>query len=556
MKTEIYLSMVALVVMGVILASCENIEQNVDPFVEDNIVVCTTTVSLGTDGTKALAADGTKTFAVNDQIAVVYKQKTGGATRIAVSAKLTSSDITGGTSATFTVTLDDPDKDQNVTYIYPAAMANADGSVNYAALATQNGTLETLSSNLDLATYSGAWNAGTLPTGTLANQLAILAVTLKNADGSSEITSTITGMTLSDGTNNYAVSRSAAAGPIYVAIRPTDAAIITITATGGSKNYAKSLTSKTYAAGNGYSVSWKMNFPSALSGKFTINNKAKQVYFSKGNLQATATITAPGDTNWTWAFAEHQWDYIGGRTQSGSEALTGNNLIDGNGTLSAAGTVDLFGWVGASSEWTHVPTIYGISNEVEFNTQRTYGDGYNEYLKSDWGTLAITNGGNAENSGWRTLTIDEWTYLFETRAASTIHSTSQDYENARFVKAVVNDIKGVILFPDTYTHPDGVTAPILVNMKSHDYTNNNYSLDDWNKMESAGCVFLPAAGTGNKHYSSVDNAGKAGYYWCGGTSRSSSSAYGVVFYSSDLNLTDDYLYRSYAYSVRLVIDAN
>jgi len=137
-------------------------------------------------------------------------------------------------------------------------MAKADGTVNYSALDAQDGTLATLSSTLDLATYSAAWNGTSLPTATLANQLAILALTLKNSTGSSDLTSTITGVTVSDGTYSYAVTRSAAAGPIYVAILPTTSANIDVTATDGTTNYTKSLTGKTYAAGNGYSVSWKM----------------------------------------------------------------------------------------------------------------------------------------------------------------------------------------------------------------------------------------------------------------------------------------------------------
>ena len=65
-------------------------------------------------------------------------------------------------------------------------------------------------------------------------------------------------MTISDGTNTYAVSRSAAAGPIYVAIRPTSSATIDVTATDGTDEYVKSLSGKTYAANNGYNVTWNM----------------------------------------------------------------------------------------------------------------------------------------------------------------------------------------------------------------------------------------------------------------------------------------------------------
>ena len=65
-------------------------------------------------------------------------------------------------------------------------------------------------------------------------------------------------MTISDGTNTYSVTREAAAGPIYVAILPTSGATINVTATDGTDEYVKTLTSKTYAANNGYNVTWNM----------------------------------------------------------------------------------------------------------------------------------------------------------------------------------------------------------------------------------------------------------------------------------------------------------
>jgi hypothetical protein len=77
-------------------------------------------------------------------------------------------------------------------------------------------------------------------------------------------------MTISDGTNTHAVSRSAAAGPIYVAIRPTSDATITVTATDGTNTYAKTLTTKTYEAGNGYPVSWKMAKVVAYSSEINV----------------------------------------------------------------------------------------------------------------------------------------------------------------------------------------------------------------------------------------------------------------------------------------------
>ena len=254
-----FLSMAALALVGAMTVSCSSdndiTDQPQQPENKSKVVTLTTTVGLdGGATTRALTADGVKTFAVDDQIAVIYT-KNGGTVTKAVSEKLISTDIASGSkSATFTVTLDDPDKTKQVTYIYPAAMAGST-DVDYTKLNSQDGTLESLQTKYDLCTKSGAWDSDNLPTLTLENQLAILAINLKN---STDITSTITGMTISDGTNTYAVSRSAAAGPIYVAIQPTSSATIYVTATDGTNEYGKTLTTKTYEAGNGYPVTWNM----------------------------------------------------------------------------------------------------------------------------------------------------------------------------------------------------------------------------------------------------------------------------------------------------------
>ena len=270
-KTMRLLSMAALALVGAVMTGCSSddniIDQPQQPETPNNVVTLTTTVSLG-DGdatTRALTSTGVKTFAEGETMAIIYKN-TSNQTVKAVSEPLPAGDY--GASATFTFTLEDPSRTGNVTYIYPAAMAaatvatdaavDAEANVNYAALATQDGTLATLSSSLDYCTKSGAWDSENLPTAALENQLAILAINLKNEAGSSDITNTVTSMVVSDGANAYTVNRTAAAGPIYVAILPTSGATINVTATDGTNYYAKSLSNKTYAASNGYSVSWKM----------------------------------------------------------------------------------------------------------------------------------------------------------------------------------------------------------------------------------------------------------------------------------------------------------
>ena len=263
-----FLSMAALALMGAMMTGCssdDNFDNPQQPENKSKVVTLTTTVGLdGGATTRALSNTGVKTFAVDDQIAVIYT-KNGGTVTKAVSEKLISTDIASDSkSATFTVTLDDPDKTKDVTYIYPAAMAGETG-VDLTKLNTQEGTFDALQSKYDLCTRSGAWNADNLPSLTLENQLAILAITLKNEDGSSDITNTITSMVVSDGAYDYTVNRTAAEGPIYVAITPTSNATIDVIATDGTNYYAKSLARKTYEVSKGYNVSWKMTDVAELS---------------------------------------------------------------------------------------------------------------------------------------------------------------------------------------------------------------------------------------------------------------------------------------------------
>lgn len=257
-----YISMAALALMGAITAGCssdDSIEQQPEKV---GVVALKTTVSLGAgDITRALSADGSeKTFAVGDKIAIVYENKDDQTVK-AESDALTADDIaTGGTTATFSVVLTSPKAGGSVKYVYPAAKANNDGTVNNSALATQDGTMAYIGENCDVALFEGSMTSeARLPAQpTLTNQLAICAFTIYNADGSSDITSTITAMTVSDGTNSYAVSRTAAAGPIYVAIKPVANAAIEYTATDGTNEYEKSVTGKTYSAGDLLPIGLKM----------------------------------------------------------------------------------------------------------------------------------------------------------------------------------------------------------------------------------------------------------------------------------------------------------
>lgn len=263
MKTMKFLSMAALVLVGAITTGCTNEDENMSQSMpEPKLVTLTTTVSMGGGGeTRALTEEGVKTFAEGEQIAVVYTNTSSERVK-AVSNALVAGDITNdGKTARITVTLTDPVAG-SVDYIYPAAMANNDGTPNLSALCMQDGTQPTLAAKLDYAKGSGAMtvngNEYTLPGIALKNQLTICKFKVKNSGGT-EITGNITGLTVSDGTNTYTVSRAAAAGPIYVAMQPVSSdKTLSFVANDASDSYFKSVTGKALDVNNQYTINVTM----------------------------------------------------------------------------------------------------------------------------------------------------------------------------------------------------------------------------------------------------------------------------------------------------------
>ena len=339
--------MAALVATGAILACCsksemEESEIRNNPDITDNIVTVTTTINLDeNDATKALAIDYdaktlTKTFAVGDKIAVIYHNKSGNLDK-AESVALTESDLfSGGKSAKITVTLTNPEAYESVKLIYPASMAGTD-DVDYSKLKNQTGTLAGIAASLDLATFEGSLTPwAKLPTSVkLENEFAIIAYTLKDETGANDITGTVTGMTINDGTNGYTILGRDSDGRIYAAIRPTSHAGIKYFATNGTKNYNKSVTDKTYEAGEFYQLGLRMaEAPvtdlSTISANYTVSNGETITGTLAGSykisIAAGATVTLKDMTIGGTDNSDYQW---AGITCLGDATifLSGTNIV-------------------------------------------------------------------------------------------------------------------------------------------------------------------------------------------------------------------------------------
>ena len=162
--------------------------------------------------------------------------------------------------------------------------------------------------------------------------------------------------------------------------------------------------------------------------------------------------------------------------------------------------------------WSTSATTYGM------NTSDQSSDYSGDFV--DWGATMGT--------GWFTLSKDEWTYLFNTRTVNGGTGSGKSYT----LDQSVNGKLGVVIYPDNYT-------------------GEVYSGSDWATFESAGCVFLPAAGL--RSGTSVYYAGDRGYYWSSSPGYTN-DAYRVYFTPVGLYPADGYD-CNFGFDVRLVCEA-
>ena len=260
----------------------------------------------------------------------------------------------------------------------------------------------------------------------------------------------------------------------------------------------------------------------------------RQVYFSKGNLQYSTSgthISAEDTAYGIFRFAEHQYDYIG----------------EDNALVSATyeGWIDQLCW--GSSGWHVEPCS---EKDGDYDIESLCG---NEAY-ADWGVYnTISNGGNRPGM-WRTLTQEEWDYLVNRRAASTVDGT----DSARYVEATVCGMKGLVLLPDIFVRPDDIAPMTGINGNNFgiSYNDNIFTAEKWTLMEKAGAVFLPAAGfRGGTWLSTI---GEGGSYWAS-TCNTDRQAYALLFIDGLVNANAVSTYdkdRGYGRSVRLVRNAN
>ena len=275
----------------------------------------------------------------------------------------------------------------------------------------------------------------------------------------------------------------------------------------------------------------------AINGLFSVSPTQK-VYFSQGNLQYQAS------TN-TWRFADNQWDYVG---DSENGTVFENGIKCDNALISSIydGWIDLFGWgtsgynhgavcwqPWSTGAYTGLYNVYGFSN---YNL-------YDQTGEADWGYNAIYNGGNQENSGWRTLTIDEWDYLLNNR---------NTVSGIRYAKAKVNGINGIVVLPDDW---NSSYYPLdNINGGGASFDNNTISISQWETLEQYGAGFLPI--TGNRHGTGIiHNSIYTGYYWSASCDYNDNDGSYFIVIQEPTEIVLIPVYRGNGFAVRLAKNA-
>lgn len=354
-----------------------------------------------------------------------------------------------------------------------------------------------------------------------ANTLTAGAHTVSVSDGTTTISGSVTAV--ADAATTFAVAFPASATEKDYTLSIS-----------GYNNVVKS--GKTLVAGQVVNIATDVvvNPNAPLPGVFTVQTDPSTitVKFSKGNLQYQASTD-------TWRFAEHQYDYVSN--------AAGNNTLSDRDTQSD--WIDLFGWGTSGNTFASgYGTAYQPWTTNSDNSQYGPTDGTSgltgTYANGDWGVNMGT--------GWRTLTSDEWTYLFDTRTTGgTVFGTDE----ARYTEATINTdgtgVNGIILFPDGVDIASGeVTTAGTVNSGSAWAT--KCTTAQWAALHAKGCVFLPAAGYRDESW--VVNVGNYGYYWSS-TAEGYYNAYRLDFSGFGVSPAYDNA-RYYGYSVRLVQNQN
>lgn len=290
-----------------------------------------------------------------------------------------------------------------------------------------------------------------------------------------------------------------------------------------------------------------------------IDTATAKVIFAPGNLRAKVdvvpkvTIKSGARSNSCsidnfgsaseWSFHEHQYDSYRNTIPAG-HTYAQNSFEE----FATGDYTDLFAWTGADAGSTlknkGLAYLFGVFYGASSGTSGYLGGASgspNVDLLHDWGENVILHGEVTYPANtWRTPSASEWECVLKNRKDAS-DALIKNGVKATLIRAAGDTVAyGLILFPDHYVHPYGVPAFVkeyCAANPSYDgkttgamASDNVFNLDDWARLENAGCVFLPT--TDQRNYNAditlmVNNPG-CGLYWSS-TLSATSLAFALAF---------------------------
>lgn len=399
---------------------------------------------------------------------------------------------------------------------------------------TQEGTLEYIEDHCDYAVAtihvaSVTYGEITFEEGVadFQNQQAIVKFTLMNEAKDADLAASEL-IVEADGAT-YTITPASATNELFVALPGFSDQTVQLTATVGSETYTFTSPTNgvTFEDGKYYTIT--VGLKKKVLG-FSIDATHK-IEFAKGNLQYKHTPEPQ------WRIATNQYDFVGsymevhafgngiwydypaiGNVYEGGNKC--NNADPYTDVMSTNCWIDLFGW----NTWDK-PLL--ISDNMA-----DYATGQSSF--TDWGANEIYDGDVKRPANyWRTLTNDEWNYILNGR------DNADHLCGTASITSDYGDVKGLILLPDGFVKPDGITFHYItdptsnypmalspnkdysgasgypnmiltlnpktdenfhitlanaLNADNYVYNQNRYTKSQWEQMEAAGAVFLPVAG--------------------------------------------------------------
>ena len=506
MKTKNLFRVLPAVAAVLLFAACSGDDQNVVPVTDPEtpagkgtVIHYSATVSDGTTTRATLNSSKEYVFQTGDKLKITTADGK-------LTGDLTLTEGAGTANATFAGNLNytgsgTPAADLELQAVLVSSSSNAMTTLTYASATYPTTAIaSTLAEAVEKYSHFTAKSTYGDKNFSMAQQTLFLNFTVTLTDGTT--TDTVLGITIKNGgatvrTGSVTTADDSGVKAKFVAAMPAGTTMSSATFQLGSKSAVSFGGTTTLVANKIYNISKTISIPGLLAGAFTVNGGGTQVHFAQGNLRYTSGA---------WSFFDNQWDYY---------------------TTYSADSWDKFGWSTSA-------TTYGMNTST---SNSTYSGDF-----VDWGATIGT--------GWRTLTSDEWTYVFNTRTTGgTVFGTS----SARYAHATINtdgtSVNGMILFPDgvDIASTEVTTAGTVNNTSAYA---TKCTTAQWSALAAKGCVFLPAAGY--RTQASVSDAGSNGRYWLSLPYTSDvDRAYLVGFYSGGL-YPAYYYSRYYGFSVRLV----